>query len=213
MKVTDSLIADNTGYSAGGVNVYENSQVEIFNSTISGNTSGFDSEGISSSDDSTVTLINSNVNNNSIDEDIIQLVTLRIEAEDLIETTYRLEDNAIASGGQLLSLRGGEENEVGIASFDFTGVTGNYIVKIDTYDENDGTASITLELNGSQIGQTIVLDDDLGRNLGDSYTAVSKNIAFGISLEAGDVLTVNGFEEGGEFARLDYLEFIATESF
>ena len=42
---------------------------------------------------------------------------------------------------------------------------------------------------------------------------VFEEIVFGISLEAIDVLTVKGFEQGGEFARLDYLEFIATDSF
>ena len=137
---------------------------------------------------------------------------IRLEAEDADSLiNYRLEDNRYASGGGVLSLKGGNSNEVGSASFTFD-EQGTYNIVVGTFDENDGTASITLELNGSQIGQTIVLDDDLGRNLGDSYTAVSKNIAFGISLEAGDVLTVNGFEEGGEFARLDYLEFIDVDS-
>ena len=360
LKLSDSLVADNLAVFLGdNINVYESSQVEILNSTITGHALLNGDSGISSYD-STVTIIDSNVNNsnNFYDEGITELVTLRLEAEDLTEVTnYRLEDNVIASNGQLLSLRGGEENEVGTASFDFTGVSGKYTVKIGTYDENDGeatiqltqkddligsivlddnpggfavsadtkvtrvaatdilieqgdrftitglenaseharidfiefepvgslepiptkpirleaedadsltnyrleqnryasgdevlslkggtrdevgsasftfkeqgtydivlgtfdendgTATITLELNGSQIGETILLDEDLGRNLGDSYTAVSKNIAFGISLEAGDVLTINGFEQGGEFARIDYLEFIATDSF
>ena len=332
------------------------SEVSFTDINLTGGNSSGDGGAIFSQED--LSIINSNLFDNFYDEGITELVTIRLEAEDLTEVTnYRLEDNVIASSGQLLSLRGGEENEVGTASFDFTGVSGKYTVKIGTYDENDGeatiqltqkddligsivlddnpgefavsadtkvtrvaatdilieqgdrftitglenaseharidfiefepvgslepiptkpirleaedadsltnyrleqnryasgdevlslkggtrdevgsasftfeeqgtydivlgtfdendgTATITLELNGSQIGETILLDEDLGRNLGDSYTAVSKNIAFGISLEAGDVLTINGFEQGGEFARIDYLEFIATDSF
>ncbi|MEL6493717.1 MAG: hypothetical protein AAFQ41_01175 [Cyanobacteria bacterium J06623_7] len=136
---------------------------------------------------------------------------IRLEAEDADSLlNYRLESNSVASGGEILSLKGDARDEVGSASFTFDR-QGTYDIVLGTFDENDGMASITLELNGAQIGETIVLDQELGRNVPDSFTQVSRNIASGISLNAGDVLTVNGFEQAGEFARLDYLEFTATE--
>ncbi|MEO0355792.1 MAG: hypothetical protein AAF268_13310, partial [Cyanobacteria bacterium P01_A01_bin.3] len=75
-----------------------------------------------------------------------------LEAEDLISITgYRRENNALASGGSLLGLRGNGGGEVGSASFTFSGDAGVYDIIIGTFDESDGEARFDLSSNGSQL--------------------------------------------------------------
>ncbi|MEL6927368.1 MAG: hypothetical protein AAFO95_01885, partial [Cyanobacteria bacterium J06600_6] len=114
------------------------------------------------------------------------------------------------SGGSVLSLLGEVGEETGSASFT-VGNAGTYDILLAGYDENDGVASFNIALNGSPVGDTLVLDQDLGSNLANTHTAVRETIAFGVSLEAGDILTVTGWENSSEHARLDYLELIPSE--
>lgn len=136
---------------------------------------------------------------------------IRIEAEnaDTI-VNYRTEDISGASQEQILSFKGKAKNEMGSASFTFDEPAGAYDVVLGTYDESDGKASFDVTLNGSQIGD-LILDSNLGSNLANAQTAVSETIAFGVDLTPGDILTVNGFENAGEHARIDYLEFVPVE--
>ena len=136
---------------------------------------------------------------------------IRFEAEDAdIITNYRTESISGASENEVLSFLGNENNETGSASFTFGESAGKYDVLLAAYDENDGEASFNVTLNGSQIGD-LILDDDLGSNVGNSQTAISETVAFGVELSPGDVLTVNGFENSNEHARFDYIEFVPLE--
>ncbi len=136
---------------------------------------------------------------------------IRLEAEDAdIITNYRTESISGASENEVLSFLGDENNERGSASFTFAESAGKYDVVLAVYDENDGEASFNVNLNGSQIGD-LILDNDLGSNVGNSQTAISETVVFGVELSPGDVLTVNGFENGNEHARFDYIEFVPLE--
>lgn len=136
---------------------------------------------------------------------------IRIEAENADSiVNYRTEDISGASQGQVLGFKGKAKNEMGSASFTFDQLAGAYDVVLGTYDESDGKASFDVTLNGSQIGD-LILDSNLGSNLANAQTAVSETIAFGVDLTPGDILTVNGFENAGEHARIDYLEFVPVE--
>ncbi len=156
-----------------------------------------------------------NIATATINDDDQLASAITIEAEDIdVVTGYRIENNGNASNGSMLSLRGVAPNEIGSASFTFGDtpdeLTGNYDIEIGTFDENDGTASFTLELTDFNTGFTteigsVVLDAISSSAGATAGTKTTKLIASGISLGANDILTVNGFEEGSEHARLDFI--------
>ena len=150
------------------------------------------------------------------DEAPLKTLTLQAEAANTI-VNYRTESLGVASGGQVLSFVGGASGESGSATFVFGDtpdeLTGIYNIVIGTFDENDGVASFTVQLNdfetgvSSQIG-SLVLDANLGSALATASTFVSPTVATGISLTPGDSIKVNGFENGLEHARLDFLKLV-----
>jgi len=133
---------------------------------------------------------------------------VRVEAEAMESlSAFRVENNATASGGKVLSLAGGVSGEVGAASFVFAGVSGKYDVFLGTYDEADGTAQFTIERNGVQIG-SVVLDKNLGSLSPDAQTKVRIRMAAGISVAQGDRFRLTGREDLTEHARVDFVEFV-----
>ena len=134
---------------------------------------------------------------------------VRIEAETITNrSVYRVENISAASGGKALSLVGGAGNEVGKVSFKFTGVDGLYDVVLGTFDENDGQARFNVRQNGSAIG-SITLNKELGSNSPNAQTAVARKVTT-VQIKNGDTFVVNGFENAGEYARLDYIDFIPS---
>ena len=139
---------------------------------------------------------------------------IRLEAESANNiTNYRTENIGVASGGQALTFLGGSTNEVGNATFGFNEAPGAYDIVVGTFDENDGIAQFIVELNDVETGSTteigsLELDATLGSNIPNAQTAINPTVAFGVSLTPGDSITVNGFENGNEHARLDYIEFL-----
>ena len=213
-KISNSSIEQNEAeISGGGINVYQDSQLEVFNSNITDNTNG----GLQSyGENNSVTLISSPVTNNTLSnlsgEGIVEVTTQIIEAEDITDLAgYRLESSSLASGGELLSLFGENQNEVGTANFNFTGASGNYTVRIGTYDENDGAATIELAQQGELVG-SIVLDQNAGSSGIAEDTRVTKVVATNISINQGDSFSLTGFEDGGEHARIDFIEFEAVNA-
>jgi len=123
----------------------------------------------------------------------------------------------VALGGQVLSFVGGASGESGSASFVFGDtpdeVTGTYNMVLGTFDENDGVASFTVQLTDfetkatTQIG-SLLLNANLGSAVANAQTTVSPIVATGISLTPGDIIKVNGFENGLEHARFDFLKLM-----
>ena len=138
---------------------------------------------------------------------------IRLEAEAVDSLTgFSLESVDAASGGQALSFLNSPVGS-GSATFGFDETPGTYNIIVGTFDENDGVAQFDVLLNDVESGTTtaigsIELDANLGSNLPNAQTIVSPTVAFGVALTPGDSLTVNGFEEGAEFARLDYIELV-----
>ena len=137
---------------------------------------------------------------------------IRLEGENAdIFMNYRTENISIASNGVALSLRANVANEQGSATFNFSGNAGLYDVVVGTFDENDGLARFEIELNDLETSTTIFLGEielnsNLGSNIATPQTAISPIVASNVALTPGDSITVTGFENGFEFARLDYLE-------
>ncbi|MGF1523107.1 MAG: beta strand repeat-containing protein [Leptolyngbyaceae cyanobacterium] len=141
------------------------------------------------------------------DDEVDAPTTLRVEAEDIAVTTaYRTENNVVASGNQVLSLRGVTDS-VGSVTFDFAGVTGTYTLVLGTFDETDGESSFTVTQDGNPVGNPILLDQDLGSAAPDATTQVMPVVASGVSITSGDSFTITGSKSQGEFARLDFIEF------
>jgi hypothetical protein len=155
------------------------------------------------------------------DDEAPPLSTLTFEAEDAdsILGDYRTENIGVASGGAALSFVGGGSNESGSAAFVFGDtpdeLIGNYDIIIGTFDESDGLASFTVDLTDFETGLTTEIGSwDLNASLGsagaNANTLITPTVAINIGLTAGDILTVNGFENGNEHARLDYLQLVPT---
>ncbi len=161
---------------------------------------------LSANDMATITIVD--------DEQPLETVLLEAEAADKI-FNYRIENIGAASGGVVLSFVGEASSETGSAAFTFNGASGNYNVMLGTFDESDGEAQFTVEFTDVEISPptasvSIVLDASLGSNLANASTFVELPVTTDISLTPGDILTVNGFEDGNEHARLDYLKFVPT---
>ena len=138
-----------------------------------------------------------------------------IEAEDMqLRGEYRVEKNNTASGGEVISLRGGDNNDTGAATFDFTGTTGTYDMKINYFDENDGVGQLTLEKGNQQL-ISFQLDQQLGSPLANQQTMTSMEIP-DLFISSGDTFRIEGIEQGSpltaEHVRIDSIELIPNQS-
>lgn len=147
-------------------------------------------------------------------EQPLETVLLEAEAADEI-ANYRTEITGVASGGAVLSFVGKASGETGSAALTFDAASGNYDVLLGAFDESDGEAQFTvdftdLEVSPSNTSVNIVLDASLGSNVANASTFVELPVASDLSLTSGDIITVNGFENGSEHARFDYLKLVPT---
>jgi len=135
---------------------------------------------------------------------------LRFEGEAMDSITgFRSENIASASGGRVLSLVGGASGETGGASFTFAGATGKYDVLIGTFDETDGIGTFAVTRNGAAVGSA-TLNRNLGFDAPRAETMVRVPIVSGLSLQNGDRFAITGSENGGEFARLDFVDLVPS---
>ncbi|MCL1475079.1 GDSL-type esterase/lipase family protein, partial [Argonema antarcticum] len=134
------------------------------------------------------------------------LGNIRIEAENMQRTTYLVESNSAASNGQLISLAqsGGSS---GTATTTFNGASGIYDVVVRYFDENDGLSTLTAKIGGTTIAQS-TFNQNLGNSGANSQTAVTKTIATSLSINQGTTIQLQGLANQGEFARVDYIEFV-----
>jgi len=133
--------------------------------------------------------------------------TLRIEAEAMALDNYRIEQIDFASGGAVASFAGAEKGERGSATFDFSGKAGAYDIVVGYFDEEGGGARLDPLLNGQSLG-AFKLDQKLGSRFATPETLTRKTVESDVSLRVGDIFSINGFEEAGEHARIDYVEFV-----
>ncbi len=141
--------------------------------------------------------------------------TLLLEAEDMLLTGgYRVENNQFASDGKVISLHGGDNNDVGGASFEFDGNDGKYDLKITYFDENDGVGQIKLKHDDKTL-KSFQLDRQLGSAVADEQTKTTLEIE-NLEINKGDEFTLEGIEQGSqwtaEHTRIDHIEFIPTKT-
>ena len=134
-------------------------------------------------------------------------LSLRVEAESMTLENYRLEQIDFASQGAVVSFVGGENQEEGTASFQFSGRKGVYDIVVGFFDEEGGEASLDPLLNGQSLG-LLKFDRELGDRRPSANNFVRDTAESGIFLDQWSVLSFRGFEHAGEHARIDYVEFI-----
>ena len=135
--------------------------------------------------------------------------TIRFEAENMALNGYRVKSKGIASGGKLISLVGGGAAETGTASFEFAGTEGLYEVVLGYFDESDGFARLSVSHKGLEIANW-QLDQQL--NIAWTEAQTSRTIATELWVNPGDAFTITGWEDGGEPARVDYIDFIPVDN-
>ncbi|MGF1569827.1 MAG: hypothetical protein ACFCVD_17455 [Nodosilinea sp.] len=143
--------------------------------------------------------------------DSIQIVAadafIQIEAEDMLLGTYRIEDNLVASGNALISLRNASGN-MGTASTEFTGPSDVYDITVGYLDETDGQSTLDFLVNGTSIDSWI-LDRDLGSSDPLEQTFIEQEIQ-DVFLAAGSTLTIAGTQDSAEWARVDFIRIIPS---
>lgn len=121
-----------------------------------------------------------------------------IQAEDMTLDGYKVEKVSLADGSELIRLKSSE----GTATSTFDGDAGYYDLALSYVDESDGQGSIDVFVNGVHIGTIELTADVDGTGTRRSMTFSNESVAQ-LVLEPGDVITLQGTKDGGEFARID----------
>lgn len=137
--------------------------------------------------------------------------SIRIEAESTTLFNYRVETNNVASNAGLISLRGVNSGVTGRASFNFSGDAGAYDVYLGYFDETDGVGTLQVSANGQAIAN-LNLNQNLGSANPDAQTLVRQNIASNVSLTNGQTIQISGIGDAGDYARVDYIEFVPVNA-
>jgi Ca2+-binding RTX toxin-like protein len=115
-----------------------------------------------------------------------------IEAEQFSLNNYQVEytpDYIVLTGSGV----------TGTANLTFGGATGAYKILVGYRDEADGAARLSVKLNGNLVDSWI-LDQSNGYN--------TRTVADGIYVTQGSLIQLEGIQDAGEFARVDYVGFI-----
>lgn len=135
--------------------------------------------------------------------------TLRLEAEKMQLTNYRIESNSAASGTQFIGLP-----QTGItsgsAASTFSGVSGKYDIVVGYFDESDGQGSLNINVNNQNYA--VAMNQNLGSTSVSPQNLVRRTLATGVSLPTGASVKINGIQNGSEYARVDYLEFVPSST-
>ena len=136
-----------------------------------------------------------------------------LEAEKMtLEGGYAVEDNAAASGGQLIR-RLDSGGYAATASTQYTGSAGAYDIAVSYFDEYDGMSSLAFLLNGEMLDQWIADEDPACRECAspNETTLRSRVVARNVRLSTGDEITLQGTGEHYEYARFDKITFHTLE--
>ncbi|HEY9849703.1 MAG TPA: SGNH/GDSL hydrolase family protein, partial [Leptolyngbyaceae cyanobacterium] len=137
--------------------------------------------------------------------------TIRIQAEEMSLTNYLVESgNDSALQRKVISLYG-SGSSTGTASLYFSGNSGQYDVVVGYYDENDGQSNLKVNIAGEQV-DAWTLNRNLGSGGASNQTKLRRTVATGIYLNQGTFFEIEGTANQGEFARVDYIEFIPNQT-
>ena len=124
---------------------------------------------------------------------------------------YAVEDNAAASGGQLIR-RLASGGYAATASTEYTGAAGTYEVTVSYFDESDGVSSLAFLVNGEILDQWLAEEDPVCSDCDSpgASTLRTRVVASELGLQPGDEITLQGTGEHYEYARFDKLTVSPT---
>ncbi|MEM8502468.1 MAG: NF038122 family metalloprotease [Cyanobacteria bacterium P01_D01_bin.1] len=129
------------------------------------------------------------------------LSPLMVEAEDFsLGGGYFVEALDGVSRGNVI-----RTDTTGTANLSFTGDNGLYDIVVHYYDENDGSSTLALNVNGAEADSW-----SLNQNNSDSHIFSDSRTISGVSLSTLNTIQLTAVANNGEFARIDYVEFIPT---
>lgn len=137
----------------------------------------------------------------------MSLAPIRVEAERMNLSNYRVEaENSAASGGSLISLYQAAKS-TGTASYKFAGPSGTYSMVLGYFDEEDGVANLEVRVGNTSLAAW-KLDQTLGSYAASERSLVRRTITTSLSINRGETIQIQGTANQAEFARIDYLDFI-----
>jgi alpha-glucuronidase len=129
----------------------------------------------------------------------------RIEAESMTLDGYRIQAVTpweAASGGKAVICGAGAPECS--ARFQYQGQPGWYDVKVQYFDQNNGSASFRLSVAGQVVAEWVAADSLPTAKI-DAHSA-TQYTATGVALRPGDEIVVRGSPDRGESAAIDYVE-------
>ncbi|MEM7547370.1 MAG: Ig-like domain-containing protein [Pseudomonadota bacterium] len=132
------------------------------------------------------------------------MTTYTIEAEDMQLDGYQAKSNSSeASNGGYIQTWGD-----GSATTTFEGEAGTYGIDLSMFDENDGSSTVEVFINGQPVALTVLDQDEGGNYINGTLTNYS---LLDVELNPGDVIEIRGSSADGEAARIDKLELTLVE--
>ncbi|NJN85333.1 MAG: hypothetical protein HC881_02160 [Leptolyngbyaceae cyanobacterium SL_7_1] len=133
--------------------------------------------------------------------------SLLLEAEDMTLSGYSRKSASYTSGGAFAELTKGK----GSATVKFTGASGKYDLSLGYFDESDGRASFRVRVNNSTVA-SFRADQTTGSTTTDAKSLTQRTVAKGVSLTNGQTISIEGSDNKGDEAAIDYLRLtpIAT---
>ena len=127
-----------------------------------------------------------------------------IEAETIIASGFVVENHGVTSQGQVASLLN-SGNSQGELAYTFEAGAGTYDLSIIAHDENDGVSTVEVLVDGVLV-ETFTLDGDFPSGAIADNNRVSLDVT-GLNLAPGAEVVVRAQQGGGEWVRIDTLEF------
>ena len=135
---------------------------------------------------------------------------LRIEIEDMdLSGDRKVKSDDFASGEKYVESTDDDDSMRATALFD--GEAGYYDVILAYFDENDGEAEISFRLNNQELDRWYA-DEDLGSKNPEFDTFNTRTVAQSVYLDNTSLIEVRAWEDSGDQANLDYIEFIKVEA-
>jgi beta-glucanase (GH16 family) len=128
-----------------------------------------------------------------------------MEAESMTLNNYITDARLAASGGVCIKLNTASSgNSTGYATYNFTGTTGTYDLKVWYFDENDGACTFNVYVAGTNI-ITWIANQQLGSADPVAATRTSQ-IVTSVLIANGDQIKLEGIQNNQEWGRYDFSE-------
>ncbi len=134
---------------------------------------------------------------------------VRFEAEDMALTNYVIETGQSAASNHALISLYNSGNSQGMATAQFSGLTGTYDVRVGYFDESDGLTAASLQVGGHMASWQF--NQNLREGGVSSKNRVVRTLLDHVAIAHGDAITLTGSVNKTEFARVDFIEFVAVD--